>query len=58
MTVLLPKKNFLDKILAWAGKERRVIIPPNIYERYGKYALIQGKFESFWLALFRRKSKD
>ena len=56
MTVILPKKNILDKLLALFGKERL----PNmkgvvdIYQKLGKYAIIRVRYESFFKALFRK----
>ena len=56
MTVILPKKNILDKLLALFGKERL----PNmkgvvdIYQKLGKYAIIRINYESFFKTLFRK----
>ncbi len=59
MTIRLPKPGLLDKILAWLGKERRILPPPNtleIHERFRPYVTIRVEKENFWTALFRRKN--
>ncbi|MBF0120750.1 MAG: hypothetical protein HQK79_18125 [Desulfobacterales bacterium] len=53
MTIQIPKKNILDKLLKLFGKERDVIFPVNGYEKFGPYAYFRSKRESFWKALFR-----
>ncbi|MFP3868501.1 MAG: hypothetical protein ACLFUU_10105 [Desulfobacteraceae bacterium] len=59
MTIIMPKRNILDKILRWLGKERRIIIPQSYINAMQKgidiYA--QVRFESFWKALFRRSAQ-
>ncbi len=59
MTILMPKRNILDKILSLFGKERRLKIPDYYTDAMQKgidiYA--QGRFESFWKALFRRSEQ-
>ncbi|MFH0926918.1 MAG: hypothetical protein V1872_15010 [bacterium] len=61
MTIKAPPDNILDKILKLFGKEREVIPPDeadNIYKKYGQYAYIKAKKESFWKALVRKKKTD
>ena len=58
MTIKVPQKNILDKILAIFEKERGINTPENIDElckRFGPYVYIKGKAESFWKVLFKRK---
>ena len=60
MTIRRPPKNIPDKILALFGKERDITGPENtgeIYKKFGPYAYIKGKRESFWKALFKKKTK-
>ncbi len=60
MTIKIPPKNILDKILNIFGKERGVIVPEEIdevYEKYGPYVQIHAvKKGNFLQTLFRRKS--
>lgn len=58
MTIRLPQKTWVDKILKIFGKERRVLVDDDIYQEYGPYVLVQGRFESFWKCLLRRRSKE
>jgi hypothetical protein len=61
LTIRIPPKNFLDKILEKFGKKRITISPKNldkIYKEYGPYVQIRGKKESILKALFRKKVKD
>ncbi|MDD3581700.1 MAG: hypothetical protein PHW74_11840 [Desulfobacca sp.] len=60
MTIRMPQKNFLDKILKLFGKERCLKVPDfyrNGMEK-GIDIYVQGQFESFWQALFRRSSRE
>ena len=57
MTVRLPQKTWIDKLLKLFGKERRVLVDDDVYQEYGPYVLVQGRFESWWKCLFRRSSK-
>jgi hypothetical protein len=60
MTIRIPKKNILDRILLIIGKERDIVIPGEagkIYEKYGPYVYIKAKRESFWKALLRKKAR-
>ena len=57
MTIIKPEKNFLDTILKWFGKERRIVVPEDLYEKYGPYVYAKGKYESFWKCLFGASSK-
>lgn len=57
MTIRVPRENFLDKILKFLGKERKVIIPKNvdeIYKEKGPYVQIQAEREGFLKSLFRK----
>ena len=57
MTIRMPHKNILDKILAIFGKERGINAPEKIdevYKRFGPYVYIKGKAESFWKVLFKK----
>ncbi len=59
MTILQPKPNILDKILAVLGKNREVIIPKDLdktYAEFGPYVLIEARKESFIKALFRKRA--
>ena len=56
MTIAMPKKDFIDRLLALTGKERAVRIPgAAYYKKYGPYAYIKAEKESFWSALTRPK---
>ncbi len=58
MTIKMPQKNILDKILAIFGKERDIISPEiigELYKRFGPYVYIKGKTENFWKVLFKKK---
>ena len=60
MTIKVPQKNILDKILALFGKERDIIGPEStgeLYEKFGPYVYAKGKRESFWKALFKKKTE-
>ena len=56
MTIRLPEKTFLDRILKLLGKERQVIIPPALQDLEPQ-AYIQARYESFWRCLFRRQAQ-
>jgi len=60
MTIRMPQKNFLDKILKLLGKERCLKVPD--FYRNGMEKdidfYVQGQFESFWKALLRRSSRE
>lgn len=61
MTIRVPKRNILDKLLAIFGKERDIVVPKDIektYNKLGPYVIIKTKRESFWKALFRKKEKQ
>jgi hypothetical protein len=55
MTIAMPKKDFIDRLLALTGKERAVRIPSAAYKKYGPYAYIKAEKESLWSALTRPK---
>ncbi len=60
MTIKIPHKNFLDKILKLFRKERKIIIPEDsekIYQNRGPYVQIRGKRESFFKTLFCNTAK-
>ena len=57
MTIVMPKKNILDKILQLCGKERGIEVPREPYKKHGPYVHIKAKHESFWKALFEKKEK-
>ena len=57
MTIRLPPDNFLDRILSFFGKKRKIIMPDNlnqIEKQLGPYANIQARKEGFFHTLFRR----
>jgi len=56
MTVILPRKNILDKILALFGKERLPDLKGigDTYNKLGPYVTIKARYESFFKALFRK----
>jgi hypothetical protein len=57
MTVRLPpdrKIGILDKVLKLFGKERQLVIPDDVYRKYGQYVIVQARYEGFWKCLFRR----
>ncbi len=56
MTIRAPQ-NIVDKLLAVFGKERKIVVPKDIDEKYGPYADIKAKRESFWKVLFGKKTK-
>lgn len=56
MTIQIPKKNILDRILAWCGKRRGVIIPTEAYKRYGPYVYASATRENFLKALIRPRN--
>lgn len=61
MTIKLPEKNILDKILTILGKERDIVAPENTdesYTKYGPYVYIKAKRESFWKALLKKRAKS
>ena len=58
MTIKIPEKDSLDKLLALMGKRRAVHVPRNLYEKYGPYVYAQAKKESFWHALIRPKNEN
>ena len=61
MTIKVPPDNIWDNILNLFGKKRRVIIPDNVGEVYGKfgqYSTIKARRENFWRALFRESNND
>lgn len=53
MTIRVQGPNLFDKILSLIGKKRGIIVPYNVYERYGPFAYGKAKRESFWKALLR-----
>jgi len=58
MTIRLPKKYLLDKILKIFGRGRKNIIPRDaekIYQDFGPYIQLKSKKESFLRAIFRKK---
>jgi hypothetical protein len=60
MTIKIPPKNILDKILNFFGKKREMIVPEEIdkiYEKYGPYVQVQAKEENFLWTLFRPRSE-
>ncbi len=57
MTIKIPEPNIFDKFLKSIGKKRAVIIPKNVYEKYGHHAYVVCQRESFWKALIRPKNK-
>ncbi len=58
MTIRFPKKTLGDKILKLISRERSIQIPEGIndaHERFGQYADVLVKRESFWKALLRKQ---
>jgi hypothetical protein len=61
MTVRLPpdrKNGILDKVLKLFGKHRQLVIPKDVYEKYGEYVIVMARYEGFWRCLMRSKAKD
>ena len=59
VTVLLPKRNILDRVLSWFGKERDIVVPKNVSEihaKFGPHVIIKAKWGSFWKALMSCKT--
>lgn len=56
MTIHVPKKNIFDTILAWLGKSRGVIIPNEVYGKYGQYVYVAAKKENPFKAFMRPRS--
>lgn len=56
MTIRWPEKTFLDRILKLLGKERRIVLPPELQDLEPQ-ASIQARYESFWRCLCRRQTK-
>jgi hypothetical protein len=60
MTIKLPperKNGILDRVLKIFGKEeRQLVIPGDVYEKFGEYVIVQAQWEGFWRCLLRRKS--
>ena len=57
MTIRLPPNNFLDRILSFFGKKRKIIMPDNLNQlekQLGSYVTVQARKEGFFKALFRR----
>lgn len=60
MTIRYPKDSFLNKILKYFGKERKIILPDNLQElndKYGPYSNISLKKENLWEVLFAFKKE-
>ena len=59
MTIHIPPDNILDRILAFLGKRRGIIMPTNldkIFNQFSRHVDIKAKKENFLKALFKRKS--
>jgi hypothetical protein len=57
MTVRIPQKNILDKVLKLFEKKREVILPEEsgeIYISKGPYVQIQARREGSWKALLKK----
>jgi hypothetical protein len=57
MTIKIPEPNIVDTILKLFGKSRAILIPANVYKKYGPYVYARGKREGFLRALFRTKKR-
>lgn len=57
MTIKHQEPNILDRLLKIIGKKRGIIVPSDIYEKFGPYIYFEAKRESFWKALFRGKNQ-
>ncbi len=56
MTIKLPSDNFLDTILKFFGKKRKIIIPEGteqVRKTHGPHVTTMAKKEPFLKALFR-----
>ena len=50
MTIKLPperKNGILDKVLKIFGKERQLVIPEDVYEKYGEYVIVRLGMKGF-----------
>jgi hypothetical protein len=56
LTIHIPKKNIVDNVLAWLGKSRGVIIPAQVYRKYGPYGYVSAKRENWFKAFMRPRS--
>jgi len=59
MTIQLPPDNIFDRILAFLGKRRGIIMPKHLDKttnQFGHHAIIKTRKENFLKALFKRKS--
>lgn len=56
MTIKIPSPTLGDRILSVFGKKRGFIVPRDSYDKFGPYAYVEAKRESFWKVLFRPKS--
>ncbi len=52
MTIKLPKKTFLDRILKLFNKQRDIEIDSEGYEKLGPHVTIKAKRKSFFKTLF------
>ena len=52
MTIKLPKKTILDKILRLFNKEREIEINSNAHEKFAPHVTIKAKPKSFFKTLF------
>lgn len=46
MTIRLPRKTWVDKILSLFGKEREFVVDGNSYKTYGPYIIVKAKWKS------------
>jgi len=56
MTIRYPRRTWGDRLLARWGKQRAVYVP-DVYRRFGIYAIGRGVREPFWRALLRRRGR-
>lgn len=54
MTIRIPQKSFVDRILALFGKKREIIIDGEVYKKYGPYITIKARKNGLIKTLFKR----
>ena len=59
MTIRVPEKNILDRILALFGKTRQIRAAgaDDAYRDHGPYVQVKARREGFWKAIFKKRSE-
>ena len=58
MTIKMPKKNIIDRVLEIIGKKRETVIPENtgeLYRKFGPYIYIMAKKEMILKTLYKKR---